>query len=121
MQTGRVEKAVVTVAIRACMCIIATALLMLSVPLPTPAQSSSASYQIPRQSIDGGAGRAVSAGYALVGTVGQADAGTVMSSASCTVRGGFHRTGSAAPSLDALFANGFEPAVPSPKPTQSPE
>ena len=71
------------------------------------AQSSSATYTIPRQSIDGGAKRATSATYALDGSVGQPDAGPVMSSATFSVRGGFHRAASA--QSDLILANGFEP------------
>lgn len=72
------------------------------------AQSASASYQVPRQSIDGGAGRATSASYTLNGTIGQPDAGTIKTSASYTVRGGFHRAAPAAPLPDPIFSNGFE-------------
>jgi len=72
------------------------------------AQSSSASYQIPRQSIDGGAGRATSATYSLSGTIGQPDAGSTMTSASYTLRGGFHLAAPAAPLPDPLFSDGFE-------------
>lgn len=71
------------------------------------AQSSSATYTIPRQSIDGGAQRATSATYALDGNVGQPDAGAAMSSVTFSVRGGFHRAANG-PS-DLIFANGFEP------------
>jgi hypothetical protein len=74
---------------------------------PTAAQSS-ASFQIPRQSIDGGAARATSATYTLDGSIGQSDAGATSSSASYTLSSGFHRAGPAAPLPDALFANGFE-------------
>jgi hypothetical protein len=72
------------------------------------AQSASASYQVPRQSIDGGAGRATSASYTLNGTIGQPDAGTTKTSASYTLRGGFHRAAPAAPLPDPIFSNGFE-------------
>lgn len=70
------------------------------------AQSSSATFNVPRQSIDGGAQRASSATYMLNGTVGQPDAGPAMSGTSLSVRGGFHR---ATTSADLVFANGFEP------------
>ena len=73
------------------------------------AQSSSATYNVPRQSIDGGAQRASSASYSLSGTVGQADAGPAMSGATFSVRGGFHRSAAAGPQPDPIFANGFEP------------
>ncbi|MBK8069636.1 MAG: hypothetical protein IPK27_19050 [Rhodanobacteraceae bacterium] len=71
------------------------------------AQSSSASYQIPRQSIDGGAARARSAGYTIEGTIGQPDAAPPAASASYELRGGFHRAAAGA-LPDPLFANGFE-------------
>jgi hypothetical protein len=80
----------------------------LLVPLLVLAQSSSASHEIPRQSIDGGAGRASGGGYILHGTIGQPDAGPTMSSASYTLRGGFHRAAPGAPLPDPLFADGFE-------------
>jgi len=73
------------------------------------AQSSSATYSVPRQSIDGGAQRASSATYALNGTVGQPDAGPAMSGATFSVRGGFHRATASGPQPDPIFANGFEP------------
>lgn len=77
-------------------------------PLAALAQSSSASFQVPRQSIDGGAQRATSATYAVVGTLGQPDAGSPVASASYTLNGGFHRAAPAGVLPDALFANGFE-------------
>ena len=88
----------------------AFALTIAAALLPAAAfgQSSSASYQIPRQSIDGGAGRSASAGYTVNGTVGQPDAGPAMTSASYSLRGGFHLAAPAAPLPDPLFSNGFE-------------
>lgn len=71
------------------------------------AQAASASYQIPRQSIDGGAGRATSAAYTLHGTIGQPDAGATTSE-SYTLRGGFHLAAPAALLPDPLFSDGFE-------------
>ncbi|MCE3004817.1 MAG: hypothetical protein LW860_19305 [Xanthomonadaceae bacterium] len=73
------------------------------------AQFRSASFNLPRQSIDAGAGRTASASYTLHGTIGQPDAGAPASSASFSLRGGFHVAGAVAPPADALFANGFEP------------
>lgn len=73
------------------------------------AQPASTSYQIPRQSIDGGAGRTASASYTLEGTLGQADAGATMNSASYRLHGGFHRGAADAPSPDPLFTDSFEP------------
>jgi hypothetical protein len=69
---------------------------------------SSASYEVPRQSMDGGAGRSSSASYELHATVGQLDAGAPMSSASFSLRGGFHRAAPAEALPDLIFANGFE-------------
>ncbi len=83
------------------------ALLFAARAAPTAAQSS-ASYQIPRQSIDGGAARATSASYTLDGAIGQPDAGATSTSASYTLSWGFHRAVPAAPLPDSLFANGFE-------------
>ena len=73
------------------------------------AQSGSATFVLPRQSIDGGAQRASSASYRLDGTIGQPDAGPAMSGATFSVRGGFHRAAAAGPQPDPIFANGFEP------------
>jgi hypothetical protein len=72
------------------------------------AQSSSASYQIPRQTIDGGAQRSTSASYTLDATIGQPDAGPVMTSGSYELRGGFHRAAATGPLPDPLFSDGFE-------------
>jgi hypothetical protein len=71
-------------------------------------QSQSASFAITRQGADGGGGRSGSASYGVEATVGQPDAGPAMSSASYTLRGGFHRPSSAA-AADTLFRDGFEP------------
>lgn len=84
---------------------------VLLVPLPGIglAQSSSSTYAIPRQSIDGGAGRATSASYVVHGTIGQPDAGPTMTSATYIVRGGFHRAAAGTALPDPLFSDGFEP------------
>lgn len=85
------------------------AALALAMPVVSAlAQSSSASYQIPRESTDAGAGPASSASFTVHGTIGQPDAGAAMGSASYTLRGGFHIAAPAAPPSDALFADGFE-------------
>ncbi len=82
---------------------------VLALPLAVAlAQSQSASYQIPRQSVDAGAGRAGSASYSLQGSIGQPDAGPAASSPSYTLRGGFQRAASDASLPDAMFADGFE-------------
>jgi hypothetical protein len=93
---------------QAALAVLAIAILGLILPLTAFAQASSASYQVPRQSIDGGAARSTSASYAINGAIGQPDAGATSSSASYTLSGGFHRAAAAAPLSDALFANGFE-------------
>ena len=68
---------------------------------------SSASYELPRQSIGVGAGRSSSASFELRATIGQPDAGAPMNSASFSLRGGFHRA-SLAESQPVIFADGFE-------------
>lgn len=73
------------------------------------AQATSPSFEVSRQSIDGGARRATSPNFELVGTVGQSDAGPAMTSSSFSLQGGFHRRPvSGATPADSLFANGFE-------------
>lgn len=74
----------------------------------TATAQSSASYHIPRQSIDAGAGRSSSASYAMNATVGQPDAGATMTSASYSLHGGFQRAAPAGSLPDLIFANGFE-------------
>ena len=66
---------------------------------------SSASYDIPWQSVDGGAGRNISASYVLISSIGQPDASRAWS-ASYELSGGFQRTSGNPP--DNLFGNGFE-------------
>jgi hypothetical protein len=83
--------------------------LLVAMATAVVAQSSSATYNVPRQSIDGGAQRAASATYGLNGTIGQPDAGPAMSGATFSVRGGFHRATAGGPQPDPIFANGFEP------------
>lgn len=73
------------------------------------AQSSSATYTVPRQSVDGGARRASSASYSFAGTISQPDAGPAMSGATFSVRGGFLRAAAAGPPSDPIIASGFEP------------
>lgn len=92
-----------------CSRITALYVLLMTATLAASAQSSSASYEIPRQSIDGGGGRTSSASHTLHGTIGQPEAGAVASSASYSLRGAFHRAGPTPPGVDTLFRNGFEP------------
>jgi hypothetical protein len=73
------------------------------------AQSSSATFNVPRQSVDGGAQRTTSATYSANATVGQPDAGPTSSSATYGLRGGFHLAATAGPLPDSIFSNGFEP------------
>ena len=73
------------------------------------AQSSSATFNVPRQSVDGGAQRTASATYIVNGSVGQPDAAPASSSATYAVRGGFHVAAASGPLPDSIFANGFEP------------
>jgi len=81
--------------------------LLAAAPLLVLAQSASSSFQIPRQSIDGGAALASSASFTLSGSIGQPEAGPMMTSAGYALRGGFHVATSAEAS-DTLFSNGFE-------------
>jgi hypothetical protein len=85
------------------------ALLLMLSPWPTAwSQSGSASYQVPRQTIDAGAGVASSATHSVVMSIGQADAGAPVSSASYQLHGGFLRRGASEPAGDRIFADGFE-------------
>lgn len=86
------------------------ALAIPALPERALAQSASASFEIPRQTIDGGGEPANSTTYSLQGTVGQPDAGAPMTSASYTLRGGFQVAAPAAPRPDQVFADGFEGA-----------
>lgn len=87
-------------------CVALVALAAMLPSAPALAQSSSASYQLPRQSIDGGNAQMASASYVVDGTIGQPDAAPAVTSAGYEVRGGFHRAAAALP--DPVFANGFE-------------
>lgn len=78
-------------------------------PVAALGQASSTSFQIMRQSIDGGAGRANGLTHVVDGTIGQPDVGLAMSSGSYTVRGGFHVGATGAPPPEPLFSDGFEP------------
>lgn len=73
------------------------------------AQSSSATFNVPRQSVDGGAQRTASATFSVNGTVGQPDAGPASSSATYALRAGFHVAAATGPLPDSIFGNGFEP------------
>lgn len=76
------------------------------------AQSSSASFEIPRSSIDAGATEASSARFALRATLAQPDAAPAMSSPRFSLQGGLHRP-AGGDSPDALiFSGGFEAATP---------
>jgi hypothetical protein len=71
-------------------------------------QAQSASYALIRQTTDGGGGRIASAAFSVDATIGQPDAGPAATSATFTLRGGFHRP-LPATAAEALFRNGFEP------------
>lgn len=77
---------------------------------PAEGRSSSASYHIPRQTIDAGAARASSASYTLNGSIGQPDAGPAMSSGSFRLTGGFQRGngGDGGEPEDRIFADRFQ-------------
>ncbi len=87
---------------------LAGALLLALSPQFAPAQSASASFQVPRQTLDGGAARTASASYAVDASIGQPDAGAPMASASFALRGGFHRAAATGPLPDGVFTDGFE-------------
>ena len=72
------------------------------------ASPASPTFQIPRQSIDSGAGRSESALFTLETTLGQADAGATKTSASFSLRGGFQRVAVVQAAPQRLFADGFE-------------
>lgn len=80
--------------------------------LAARAQSSSASFQIPRSGIDGGATQASSARFQLRATLAQADAAVPMSGPRFRLQGGFHRSSFDDASSDVVFADGFESASP---------
>lgn len=69
--------------------------------------SASASYQIPRQTVDAGAGRSSSASFTLNASIGQPDVGARMTSASFRLSGGFHR-GAPSEHEDRIFADRFQ-------------
>jgi hypothetical protein len=68
------------------------------------AQASGGPFQVPRQVVAAGATRAQGAGFALTGTLGQANTG-LASAGVYRLNGGFQR-GQA--SADTLFGDGFE-------------
>jgi hypothetical protein len=82
-------------------------LLGLALIAPSVCAQSSATYQIPRSSIDAGAATASSASYQLNSSVGQADAQRA-SSASYQLSGGFHVAIASGPQPDPIFRDGFE-------------
>ncbi len=71
-------------------------------------QAQSANHAVIRQTTDGGGGRIASATFSVDATIGQPDAGPTATSATFTLRGGFHRP-SPATAAEVLFRNGFEP------------
>lgn len=79
-----------------------------ALPFIAAAQSNSANFELSRQTIDGGGGRATSSGYRLTGTVGQPDAGETMISASFTLTGGFQRRLPPDARSELVFKDSFE-------------
>lgn len=87
-------------------------LLLLGLP-PQPAHGqpppASASFELPRQSIAGGGGRASSASFQLEASIGQVLAGPPQGSASFSLNAGFRRISEPlAPLPESVFRNGFE-------------
>lgn len=79
-------------------------LLLLTMASETVDPPTSATFQIPRQTVDGGAATARSASFELTGAIGQPDAGAPANGGDFTVTGGFHR----AARPDLLLRDGFE-------------
>ena len=79
-------------------------LLLLTLAPASAAPSGSASYQLPRQSLDGGAVTARGGDFTLTGAIGQPDASVPAVGGTFTLSGGFHRQTGA----DLLFRDGFE-------------
>ncbi len=93
---------------------LAVVALPLMLPLGVAAEATSASFELTRQTIDGGGTPAASDSFQIVsGTIGQPEAGRPMTSSSFTLSGGFQRAASiAGPRSEDLFADGFEGGVP---------
>jgi hypothetical protein len=69
--------------------------LVLALLLSVSLASAQGGYQLPWWTVDGGGGKGSGGGYALVGTIGQPDAGVSMSGGGYTLTGGFWGVGSA--------------------------
>lgn len=69
---------------------------------------SSASFSLPRQSVDSGGGAASSARFQVEASIGQPDAGPVASSARFELRSGFQRAAEAGEKEDRVFSDRFE-------------
>lgn len=87
---------------------LSVALAALALPFIAVAQSNSANFELPRQTIDGGGGRATSSSYRLTGTIGQPDAGATLTSASFTLTGGFQRRRPPDAVSELVFSDSFE-------------
>jgi len=68
--------------------LIGLTLLLLPFPEATLAQQGGG-YEITNWTVDGGGGKSASSSYALVGTIGQPDAGQAMTGSSYRLVGGF--------------------------------
>ncbi len=84
--------------------VLCLAALMFSLAPATAGPPGSATFTLPRQSLDGGAATSSSANFELTGAIGQADASAPAGSASFSVTGGFHRQSRP----DLLLRDGFE-------------
>ena len=84
--------------------VLCLAVLLLALASATAGPPSSASFQLPRQSLDAGAAAASSASFELSGAIGQPDANAPASGGNFTLSGGFHREAVA----DLLLRDGFE-------------
>lgn len=82
-------------------CLIA---LSLTLATATAGPPGSATFTVPRQSLDGGAATSRSANFELTGAIGQADASAPSSSGNFSLTGGFHRQSRP----DLLLRDGFE-------------
>jgi hypothetical protein len=88
----------------------ALAAIALAILLPgarSDAQSGG-SYRLERSSIDAGGGRSSAEGYALEGSIGQPDAGPVLTGDGYALQGGLLPRGPSPPQAADVFSDGFE-------------
>jgi hypothetical protein len=66
-------------------------------------------YSIPRSTIEGGGGESTGGIYTLNGIIGQSDASTESATGGpYSLTGGFYASANVSPTLDRIFADGFE-------------